>query len=166
MNPTPPACLLLKRFNGDELYPINRAEWNVYRDQEYNIWNLWIRVDAGYAITQQEDTVTLNAQPNWEINWDCRSEVCPDLTAGFRIEIPKGYVGMTDIARLTCFYYCSHEDTDENTVEVVAVSGNKILLRLCGSTIDVNFYDDSKPRTKIVVEAWFSHNPEGRRTFS
>jgi hypothetical protein len=73
-------------------------------------------------------------------------------------------VGTPDIDRQTTFYYCDHADTDDNIIEIVAVDGDRIKLRLSGSTIDVNYYDDSKPRTVILVEAWFSHNPAGRRT--
>lgn len=158
--------MVLKRFNGDELYPIARAEWNLYEDSEYGHWNLWISLDADFAVSQQEDTVTLNGQPKWEVNWIADRMAISELIPGFRREIPNGYVERREVTRHTNFYYTSHEDTDDNIIEIVAVDGDRLKIRLQGTTIDVNHYDDSKPRTKIAVETWFTHHPEGRKTIA
>jgi hypothetical protein len=158
--------MLLKRFNGDELYPIARAEWNLYYDHEDRHWNLWISLDTDFAVSQREDTVGLSGQPKWEVNWIEDSLTVENLIPGFKREIPNGYVDLPGITRYTNFYYCSHEDTDDNLIEVLAVEGEKLKIRVEGTTIDVNHYDDSKPRTKIIVETWFSYNPEGRKTIA
>lgn len=158
--------MVLKRFNGDELYPIARAEWNLYEDSEYGHWNLWISIVADFAVSQQEDTVTLNGQPKWEVNWIAARMAISDLIPGFRREIPNGYVDRRDVIRHTNFYYTSHEETDDNIIEIVAVDGDRLKIRLQGTTIDVNHYDGSKPRTKITVETWFTHHPEGRKAIA
>jgi len=67
---------------------------------------------------------------------------------------------------VTNFYYCSHEQTDDNVVEVLAVEGSRVLARLTGQTIDVNYYDGSKPPTLLSVQAWFAHDPGTKRSMS
>ena len=52
--------------------------------------------------------------------------------------------------------YCEHQPTVENKVEVLEVKGNSLLLRITAKTIDVNFYDGSKPMNELEVVAWFS----------
>lgn len=158
--------MLLKRFNGDELYPIARAEWNLYKHPERGHWNLWISLDTDFAVSQREDTVGLNGQPKWEINWIEGNLTTANLIPSFKREIPNGYVELPGITRHTNFYYCSHEDTDDNTIEILAVDGDRLKIELQGTTIDVNHYDDSKPRTKIKVVTWFSYNPEGQKTIA
>ncbi|MGV3662362.1 MAG: hypothetical protein ACO1TE_19420 [Prosthecobacter sp.] len=163
--PQDESMLQLRRFNGPELYPITRAEWNVYRDEKRGRWDLWISVGADHAIFQQEDTRTLKAQPTWEINWSAETLKREDLAPGFVVDIPKGYVGTDAVSRHTNFYYTSHTDTDENLIKVVEADGDRLKLRLRGTTTDVNFYDGSKPETTLALETWFTRNPAGRRTF-
>lgn len=158
--------MLLQGFNGDELYPIARAEWNLYRDPELDHWNLWISLDADFAVSQREDTVGLSGQPKWEINWIEDKLTTANLVPGFKREIPNGYVDLPGITRHTNFFYCFHEDTDDNVIEILAVDGDRLKIELQGTTIDVNHYDDSKPRTKIRVVTWFSYNPEGQKTIA
>ena len=40
-------------------------------------------------------------------------------------------------------------------VEVLEVDRNRLLLRVTGKTMDVNFYDGSKPMNELEVVAWF-----------
>jgi len=45
---------------------------------------------------------------------------------------------------------------DDNQVAILERDGPKVKARLTGMTIDVNFYDGSKPDTKVIVEAEFT----------
>jgi hypothetical protein len=103
--------LILERFNGIEIYPIELAEWNLYKDKDSGMMNLWISLAAGRAIEQQKDTVDLSAQPNWELNL-VEADLSEDaIEPGSTATIPEAY----DESRngwITCFYYCSHEGTD------------------------------------------------------
>lgn len=156
----------LKRFSGHEFYPIAKAEWNLYQHPENGTSVLWIKLAADFAVSQQEDTLPLNGQPIWEINLIENNLIKTDLIPGFRREIPAGYVESKDAIRLTNFYYCSHEDSNDNVIEITAADGDNLKIRLNGTTTDVNFYDDSKSDTSLTVETWFCHNPSGRKSFS
>jgi hypothetical protein len=46
------------------------------------------------------------------------------------------------------------------------INGNRVRLRLTGETIDVNYYDGSKPATKLSVDVWFDHNRDRGRSMS
>jgi hypothetical protein len=157
--------LILERFNGIEIYPIELAEWNLYRDKDSGMMNLWISLAAGRATEQQEDTVDLYAQPNWELNL-VEPELSEDaIEPGFIATIPEAY----DESRngwITCFYYCSHEGTDRNTIEMMEINGDRVRWRLTGETIDVNYYDGSKPATKLSVDTWFDRNRDCGRSMS
>jgi hypothetical protein len=87
------------------------------------------------------------------------------LTPGVTFSVPNGY----DEAQggyVTNFYYCSHEPTDDNLVEIVEVDGSTLLVRLRGQTIDVNFYDGSKPPTRLSVEVYLQHDAKTKRSMS
>lgn len=158
--------MALKRFSGNEFYPIAKAEWNLYHSPENETSVLWIKIAADFAVSQQEDTLPLNAQPTWEIALIENNLIKTDLIPGFRREIPAGYVDTKDAIRLANFYYCSHEDSNDNVIEINAADGDTLKIRLSGTTSDVNFYDDSKSSTSITVETWFCRNPGGRKSFS
>ena len=152
--------LWVNRFLGLEVYHIETAEWNLYHDEEDGRMNLWVRLDCDRAIKQFEDTEYTNTIPNWEINL-IESEIV--IAEGFEATVPEGY----DESRggwITNFYAGSHDGSDKNTVRILEVDGDKLLLRLTGEIVDPNFYDDSKPRSKILVETWFTKNPEGSRS--
>jgi len=126
---------------------------------------LCIHLDAGPGSTLHEDTEVLGAAPWWELNVveDDLSETM--LVAGFKWALPDGYDNSRG-GSLTNFYYCSHEPSDENHVEILAVDGDRLLLRLRGETIDVNFYDGSKDPTKLLVETWFIRDSATLRSMS
>jgi hypothetical protein len=157
--------LVLERFNGIEIYPVELAEWNLYKDKENGRMNLWIALSAGGAIKQQKDTEPLHAEPNWELNLVEQSLPEKLIKPGFTAVIPESYDESRD-GWITNFYYCEHEGTDKNTIEVVEVDGNRVRFRLFGETIDVNYYDGSKPATKLSADVWFDRNQDGGRTMS
>lgn len=157
--------LVLERFNGFEIYPIELAEWNLYKDEQIGMMNLWISLSARQAIVQQEDTKDLNAEPHWKLNLVEPNLAESSITPGFTGTILESY----DESRggwITNFYYCEHEGTDKNTIEVVAVDGDRVQFRLSGETVDVNYYDGSKPTTKLLTDIWFERNRNGGRSFS
>lgn len=157
--------LVLERFNGFESYPIELAEWNLYIDEENGMMNLWIFLSAGQALRQQKDTEELNAEPYWELNL-VESSLSEDLIKpGFMAAIPESYDDSKG-GWITNFYYCGHEGTDKNTIEVVATDGDRVRFRLYGETVDVNYYDGSKPATKLLTDVWFEHNRDGGRSMS
>ncbi len=157
--------LVLERFNGFEIYPIKLAEWNLYKDEEIGMMNLWIFLSARQAIVQQEDTEDLNAEPHWEINLVEPNLAESSIKPGFTATISESY-NESRSGWITNFYYCEHEGTDKNMIEVVAVDGDRVQFRLSGETVDVNYYDGSKPITKLLTDIWFERNRNGGRSFS
>ena len=160
-----PQELWMQRFKGLEIYTIETARWNLYRDDEDGRMNLWIYVECGKAKKQFEDTEYVGGEPHWELNLVQDTLAEETLTAGFEATIPEGY----DESRggwVTNFYFVQHAGSDKNTLEVLEVDGDRMRIRLTGEIVDVNFYDDSKPRSKLLVETWFTRDAAGRRSMS
>ncbi len=149
--------LLIDRFCGPETYPVKRATWSLYRDDELDQMTLTVRVDAGRGTKLHEDTEHLYAEPWWEISVVEKELTRPEISAGSKFSVPNGYDEFRG-GHLTNFYYCSHEPSDANHVEVLAIDGDRLLLRLTGETIDVNFYDGSKAPARLFAETWFLHD--------
>jgi hypothetical protein len=157
--------LVFQRFNGYESYPVTLAEWNIYKDEDIGMMNLILSLETGPGIVLHEDTTALSASPHWELNLlelDLSEE---SIKVGFIGKIPESYDDNRG-GHLTNFYYCSHEGTDKNTIEVIEVDGDRVRFRVTGETIDVNYYDNSKPPIKLSVDVWFKRDPEGQRSMS
>ena len=101
-----------------------------------------------------DDTKSLNGQPHWELTVRAEKLDLAALKSGFKAEIPIGYDEESG-ENLTNFYYCEHDPSDNNQLEILEKQGNRILFRISGEVGDVNYYDGSKPVNKILVEAWF-----------
>ena len=155
--------LKLSRFCGEELHPVINTTWSLYYDEDLDMNNLCIHLQADEGTILNEDTKYLNATPNWELNYLAPNLNKDDLKVGFNVEIPEGY-NEDHGGWITNFYYCEHEGTDNNTIEILESDGDKLLIRLTGETIDVNFYDGSKPTTKLFVETWFTYNESTMRS--
>jgi hypothetical protein len=46
-------------------------------------------------------------------------------------------------------------------IEFVERKGDELHVRWTGTTIDVNYYDGSKPPTRVEVDAWFTLKGSG-----
>ena len=157
------AHLVLDRFCGRETYPILGASWNLYHDDELDLPTLCIALRAGPGRELHEDTRTLNAKPHWELNV-VSAELRPEaLVSGAVFLIPEG-CDDDQGGYVTNFYYCEHESTEANRIEILAVDGTTLRVRLRGETIDVNFYDGSKPATVVTAELALVHDPNTTRS--
>ena len=144
--------MTLHRFNGDEIFPVEKAIVECFKNEEEV--SLTFRADASEKpIKTLPDTETLKAHPFYEVILSSKSFDIHNFV-GNRYELASGYDEETD-EYLTDFYYCEHEVIDDNTIEVVEQHGDLFKIRMIGSTIDVNYYDGSKPQTKVIVEALF-----------
>ena len=152
--------LWVNRFLGLEVYHIETAEWHLYKDEEDGRMNLWIKLDCDKAIKQFEDTKYTDTIPSWEVNL-IEPEI--GIIEGFKAVVPEGY----DESRggwITNFYAGSHDGSDKNTIRILERDGDRLLIRLTGEIVDPNFYDDSKPKSQLLVEAWFTMNADGGRS--
>lgn len=145
--------LRLIRFCGEELYPIESATWQ-YQEGDEDGNELWLEINAGPGTQLSDDTKSLNGQPHWELTVRAEKLDLAALKSGFKAEILFGYDEKRGES-LTNFYYCEHDPSDNNQLEILEKKGNRILFRISGEVEDVNYYDGSKPMNKILVEAWF-----------
>jgi hypothetical protein len=146
--------LKLVRFCGEEYFPISKATWFVNKGNEFD--ELWLEIETLAGTVLSEDTKKLNARPNWQLTYITKRMDNSDLIIGFKAEIPNGYDEEIDDT-ITNFYYCEHQQTDNNLIEILKKDGERLYIRITGETMDVNYYDGSKPNNKIIVETWFEY---------
>lgn len=92
------------------------------------------------------------------------AELRPDaMVPGAVFSIPEGCDDEQG-GYVTNFYDCQHESTEANRIEILAVDGTTLRVRLRGETIDVNFYDGSKPVTVLSTELALVHDPNTTRS--
>ena len=146
--------LTLHRFNGDEIYNVESATINHYQEGDGS-YSVTFRAEAGDTPIQTlPDTALLHAQPFAEWTLTLPKNPALLLRAGNSFIIPKGYSEQAQ-DYVTNLYYCEHEPMDENEIVVLERDGRRVHARITGVAEDVNHYDGSKPRTKVVVEADF-----------
>lgn len=147
--------MTLHRFNGDEIYHVESATIEHYKDEDGQ-FAVTFRADAGAVPIQTlPDTASLRSQPFAEVTLHIPKLPALAFWAGCTFTVPKGYDERSR-EPLTDFYYCEHETMDENEITIMERDGLRVRARITGMTTDVNFYDGSKPRTKVVVEADFT----------
>lgn len=144
--------LTLNRFNGQEQFAVSEATILQYENGGNFVLSIEIGTD-GKAIKTLPDTKELKARPNAEFNLQVKDFDWASLV-GNCFAIPKGYDEETGEYR-TLFYYCEHEDTDDNLIKITERDGDKFHVIITASCVDVNYYDGSKPPTKIEINAWF-----------
>jgi hypothetical protein len=147
--------ITLHRFNGDEVFNVEKAIIE-HRKHVDGMFAVVFRADAGGTPIQTlPDTAPLHAKPFAEVTLHLPKIPALALTAGLTFTIPKGYDEHTQ-DYLSNFYYCEHEPMDEIEISILDRNGLGVRARISGTTIDVNYYDGSKPLTNVVVEACFS----------
>ena len=79
-----------------------------------------------------------------------------DLEAlvGAHFRVPQGCLEEEESCRAT-LYYCEHEPLDNNELRILGRQGNLFRVHWCGTTLDVNYYDGSKPDTRVEIEGDF-----------
>ncbi len=142
----------LERFCGTEIFFVTEAILS-YRVQEGGMAIILSADAEGPPVEYLPDTENLNGQPNAEWNW-----VVPfagiDLLPGQTFQLPHDYDEMRQ-NYITNFYYVEHEGILDSQIEILAREDTKMRIRATGMVTDINYYDGSKPPTKIIVEAVF-----------
>ena len=147
------STLVIHRFCGEENYPIKRAECYIIEgdNTEDDRSTLWLEVDCTIGSKLHDDTKSLNANPNWEVSFSNITLTKKDLIKGLHMENAND-----DQDSEAILYYCEHQPTIDNKMEILEVTDNMLLIQLYGETTDVNFYDGSKPLNKLYLNAWFT----------
>jgi hypothetical protein len=146
--------MTLHRFNGDEIYTVESATIEHYKAADGS-FTVTFRAETGSTPIQTlSDTEELKAQPWAEWTLTLSKTPAIALRPGGKFSIPEGH--SAEAGYVTNLYYCEHETMDENEIEVIERDGLRVRARITGMATDVNYYDGSKPRTKVVVEADFT----------
>ena len=142
----------LHRFNGVEQFIISSAPALVVPDGDTVRLHLEIEADLP-PLASLPDTAPLAAQPGTEVAIQRPAADLGSL-AGRRYSVPRSWDGEREDS-VSRFYYCEHEAIDDNVIEFTERRGNWVHARWTGITTDVNWYDGSKPATRVEVVAWF-----------
>ncbi|MDU1906273.1 MAG: hypothetical protein E6772_16005 [Dysgonomonas sp.] len=142
--------LKLSRFCGEELFRIKVATWDILTS-ESTLPTLSLEIHADEIISQCDDTREFPVKPRWEIMCDIPGLEDSHLQKGFSIEVPEEDNEHND----NILYYYEHGVTFNQKVEILDRQDDKLLIKVSGETQDVNFYDGSKPNTKLEAELWF-----------
>ena len=146
--------MTLHRFNGDEIFNVESATIDYYID-EGRSYATTFRADVSIPPIQSlSDTEELRAKPFVEITIQLPKVPSLMLQKGRSFSLARGYNDASG-EYLTNFYYCEHELMDNIEIVVVARKLDRVQLRITGTTMDVNYYDGSKPATKVEIEAEF-----------
>lgn len=144
--------LTIYRFNGTEEFQISEAKIMAWRSDGKVFLNL--EINSKTALKTLPDTKELKAWPSAEVSIILENLIPSELT-GKTFTVERG---MNDeigewVGR---FYYCEHEDLNNNIITFESQNENIFHVKWSGTTIDVNYYDGSKPESKIEVDARFT----------
>lgn len=149
--------LTLHRFNGDESYPVVTADIRYFRQPD----DQTTRLDFQVYTDPEPIQTTNNAVGSggaldavWQI-------VIPtfrldlDTLVGRTFSIYNGY-DTEALEYRTNFYYYDHATIDGSEITILRVDGDRLWVRITGLIPDIDYYDNSKPKTQIEIEASFS----------
>lgn len=174
--------LTLKRFNGEESYSICDATCRVHTvelenldydeeaddldddfDEEKEVLEVTFVARTDKKLSDSNNLNEDDRLPSIEISFYVEPVSTEVFKAGFKRD------GIPDYREdyeewMTNLYYYSHQGIKDISIEVLKVEGDKLTAKLSGLTQDVNFYDGSKPDTKVLIEAEFEIVDELERT--
>ena len=143
---------ILHRFNGDEEYEVQRATILAVHDEDG--LRLWFEAENdGVCLKSLPDTASLHGHPKAEVAVGLK-KIEPTRLAGKKFSVPAAYDHKID-NHVASIYYVEHEDLDDNLIEIDARDGDVFQVRWSGTTTDINYYDSSKPRTRVEIVAAF-----------
>ena len=132
--------LILKRFCGEEYYPLESASWSIWKD------HLLVEMNFTAGENLHEDTEYLEQEPSWELCFTLENEKL--LVPGLVLENKDNEENETN------FYYCEHNLTYDNRLEILDREDDRLLLKITGICCDVNYYDGSKGNDSLEITLW------------
>jgi hypothetical protein len=143
--------LNLHRFNGLESYTIGEGTFRIHQHE-----SLGTGITFGIAKTKPtrtlDDTAALNAKPEATATIYLGT-LDESKLAGSEFLIPNAYDEAVG-DHVACLYYVSHEDIDNNKIQILGIEKSRVRFRWTGTTEDPNYYDGSKPAAKFEAECW------------
>jgi hypothetical protein len=161
--PAPPEDrFVLHRFNGDEVYRFKSAIMFTYSADPVTR-SFEVQADRE-AISRCEDTAELGMAPGAAVDIELPNFDLDQLV-GRTFSIPGTKTDDEDSCK-ALFSYCEHEPLRKNKITVVSRKGDRFWLRWTAETKDVNFYDGSKPPTKVEIEGEFLFVTDVKKWFA
>ncbi len=143
---------VLHRFNGDEVYRLQSAMmFGIAADQGVTLW-FEAKADRVGALWC-EDTAEIGTSPNAEVGITL-PELVPDQLVGQELVLPGTKTDDEDSC-MSLLYYCEHQPLRENRITIQSREGDRFRVRWTAVTQDVNYYDGSKPQTRVEIEGEF-----------
>jgi hypothetical protein len=144
---------VLHRFNGDEIYAVKSATLEAF--EEDDAIDLFLYVNTkDMSLQTLPDSAELNQRPNAEVYITLKTLVVSKLV-GRRFSVPTSWCEEKE-DHVSCIYYYEHKDLRKKVVRFLEQQGSKFLIHWTGTTPHVNYYDGSKPETKVEIKAWFT----------
>jgi hypothetical protein len=66
---------------------------------------------------------------------------------------------------VTNLYYCEHDGTDDNVIEILELGDGTVRARITGTAVDAGYSNGSKPRVRVEVVATFHLSETLSRSF-
>jgi hypothetical protein len=150
---------VLHRFNGDEVYRLKSAVmFAIAGDCGVT---LWFEAEADRAgAVWCEDTAEIGMTPNAEVGITLPG-LDPEQLVGREFVFPGTKTDDEDSCR-SLLYYCEHQPLRDNLIAVLSRDGDRFRVRWTAVTQDVNYYDGSKPPTRVEIEAEFLFRDIGK----
>ena len=145
--------LTFQRFNGIEQFAIQQAQLFLLDgyDQCSPCLSFDFTADASPLATLP-DTESLHASPSGEFNVYVPNLDVENLV-GQVFSIPRGAVDGDWYARI---YYVEHDAANKCTLRVLERDGERFRVAVDGYCTDLNYYDGSRPDTRLELDAWFT----------
>jgi hypothetical protein len=141
---------VLDRFNGQEIYNFEKGTITATRNGDRI--TLWFSVECeGEPVKVLPDTEELETCPSVEL-----TATIADLKMldEHQIAVPEGYDENLG-EYISSIYYSEHQDLDNNLLNIRRVGDYVFKVLWTGTTMDVNYYDGSKPDTRIEIDGEF-----------
>lgn len=147
--------LELQRFNGTETYKLEECLFNFYRDDN-NQRYISLRVQSAAPIKTMPDTKELNALPIFEMRFPVEDKGAGEPGSVYKIK--SGYDEKKNFVHSN-FYYTEHSQINNMELKFIEIEDlDTFNLEVYGEVVDVNYYDGSKPPTKIIVKGIFKRS--------
>ncbi len=154
--------LIVERRDGRIRYPIKFAGWNLYEDKKGNL-NLYLQIDSDLPIREpgrppSDEWWDNNDRPWWFVKVIQPGLLTSSIAPGAVFSLPEGYDKSLGDSVTNILFDGGHQPTDQNTISILAVDGERLRVRMEGQTIHETWHEPVTTHTyaKLTAEAWFA----------
>ena len=145
--------LTIKRFNGDEIWNLTEGSFSITESPEGPLLNFWVKSNGELLSEPLEDSHTTGA-PSIELQSPLNELKDKKSLVGLDVIFNLEDAPDDDDLIFANFYYYSHETPLSNKVSIIEEKNNLYHIISISSTVDVNYYDGSKPQNEIFIDCW------------